>query len=75
MHGGLTCVIIYDAQYRIVDEQTEPADLSAARGLTDLVPLSKLMTEQIAVLRTWAKGRARTATSTMPESKLRKLAA
>jgi len=43
--------------------------------LTDLVPLSKLMAEQIAALRNWAKGRARMATSTPMESKLRKLAA
>jgi hypothetical protein len=64
-----------EALYQAFDEDSEPTDLTVARVLTDLVPLSKLMAEQIAGLRTWAKGRARIATSSVSESKLRKLAA
>ena len=57
------------------DKNTQPSDLNIARVLNDLVPLSKLMAEQITALRSWAKGRARMATSQPVESKLRKLAA
>ena len=54
----------------------EPANLDIARVLTGFVPLSKTMAEQIIALRTWAKGRARFATSAAAtERKLRKLAA
>ena len=54
----------------------EPTDLDIARVLTDFVPLSKTMAEQINALRTWATGRARFATSpTATERRLRKLAA
>jgi len=67
--------VFVESLYQAFDEETEPTDLSVARVLTDLVPLSKLMAEQIAGLRTWAKGRARMATSTPTESKLRKLVA
>ena len=44
--------------------EREPADLDVARILSEFVPLSKLMVEQIAGLRNWAKGRARLAAST-----------
>ena len=67
--------VFVESMYQAFDEETEPTDLTVARVLTDLVPLSKLMAEQISGLRTWAKGRARMATSTPVESKLRKLAA
>jgi SpoVK/Ycf46/Vps4 family AAA+-type ATPase len=52
----------------------EPTDLDIASVLTEFVPLSKLMAEQIGSLRTWAKGRARLATSLVSERGLRKLA-
>ena len=55
--------------------KAEPTDLDIARVLTEFVPLSKTMAEQITALRTWAKGRARFATSPAEERKLRKLAA
>ena len=55
--------------------EAEPTDLDIARVLTEFVPLSKTMAEQITALRTWAKGRARFATSPAEERKLRKLAA
>jgi hypothetical protein len=38
--------------------------LDVAHILSEFVPLSKLMAEQITGLRNWAKGRARLATST-----------
>jgi hypothetical protein len=56
------------------DQDKEPTDLTIAQVLTDFVPLSKLMAEQISGLRTWAKGRARQATTPSTSSGLRKLA-
>ncbi|MGD1086759.1 MAG: hypothetical protein ABSA47_18630 [Verrucomicrobiota bacterium] len=52
------------AQFLAFDQDREPGDLDVARILTDFVPLSKLMAEQITGLRNWARGRARLATST-----------
>jgi hypothetical protein len=58
------------------DQEREPTDLTIAQVLVDFVPLSKLMAEQINALRSWAKGRARPATSqSSSERKLRKIAA
>ena len=51
----------------------EPTDLDIARVLTEFVPLSKLMAEQIGALRSWAKGRARLATCPGVERGLRKI--
>ena len=53
----------------------EPTDLDIARVLTEFVPLSKSMAEQITGLRNWSKGRARLATSQPSERKLRRIAA
>ena len=53
----------------------EPTDLSIASVLTTFVPLSEMMKESLASLRAWAKGRARPATSQLPERKLRRMAA
>ena len=64
-----------EALYLAFDEEKEPTDLDIARVLTEFVPLSKLMAEQIAGLRNWTKGRARLATSPPAERKLRRLAA
>ena len=64
-----------EALYAAFDDEAEPTDLTIARVLTEFVPLSKLMAEQISGLRNWAKGRARPATSQQPERKLRRLAA
>jgi hypothetical protein len=41
--------------------------------MDDMVPLSKLMSEQIAALRKWAKGRARPATTPEQERTGRKI--
>jgi SpoVK/Ycf46/Vps4 family AAA+-type ATPase len=55
------------------DGEKEPTDLDIARVLTEFVPLSKLMAEQIGMLRNWSKGRSRLATSPGIERGLRKL--
>jgi hypothetical protein len=60
---------------RAFDADKEPTDLTIARVLTEFVPLSKTMAEQITGLRNWAKGRARFATTPAAESRLRRLAA
>jgi SpoVK/Ycf46/Vps4 family AAA+-type ATPase len=63
-----------EALYQAFDEEKEPTDLDIAGVLTEFVPLSKLMAEQIGSLRTWAKGRARLATSFEQEKRgLRKM--
>jgi hypothetical protein len=68
--------VFIEALYQSFDDgQKEPTDLNICQVLTDTTPLSKLMAEQIAGLRTWAKGRARLATSQQSsERKLRKMA-
>src|SRR5258706_1470744 len=67
--------VFVESLYTGFDRNAEPTDLDIARVLTDFVPLSKTMAEQITGLRTWAKGRARLATTAATESRLRKLAA
>jgi len=68
--------VFVESLYDGFDRDTEPTDLDIARALTNFVPLSKTMAEQISALRTWATGRARFATSpTATERGLRKLAA
>jgi hypothetical protein len=69
--------VFVDALFHAFAGENEPTDLTIAQVLTEFVPLSKLMAEQIGQLRTWTKGRARLATSTTapPERKLRKMAA
>jgi SpoVK/Ycf46/Vps4 family AAA+-type ATPase len=66
--------VFVEAMYGAFDEGREPADLEIATVLNDFVPLSRLMAEQITSLRTWSKGRARSATTAMPEHRLRKMA-
>jgi SpoVK/Ycf46/Vps4 family AAA+-type ATPase len=67
--------VFVDALYRAFDDDQEPTDLTIAEVLTDFVPLSKTMADQITGLRSWAKGRARFATSPQTERRLRMLAA
>ncbi len=62
-----------ESLYQAFAVHEEPTDLTIAQVLNDLVPLSKLMSEQITNLRTWARGRARMATSPVSGAKLRKL--
>jgi len=67
--------VFIEALYLAFDEENEPTDLDIARVLTEFVPLSKLMAEQIGGLRNWAKGRARLATSVSSARTLRRIAA
>jgi len=63
-----------EALYMAFDAgEKEPTDLDIAQVLTEFVALSKLMAEQIAGLRNWAKGRARPATSSVVEKRTRKM--
>ena len=64
--------LFVDALYAGFNRREEPTDLSIALLLNDLVPLSKLMSEQIGELRKWAKGRARPATAAKAERAERK---
>jgi len=64
-----------ESLYQAFDDAKEPTDFLIAKILTEFVPLSKTMAEQITGLRNWAKGRARLATSPPAEPKLRRLAA
>lgn len=66
--------VFVETLYQCFDQETEPSDLAIAKVLTEFVPLSKTMAEQIGTLRTWARGRARLATSPSQESKLRRIA-
>jgi len=66
--------VFVESLFQSFDADQEPTDLTIAAQLNDFVPLSKLMAEQIAALRGWAKGRARLATSLVIDKAGRKLA-
>jgi len=66
--------VFIDSLFQAFGDDKEPTDLAIAQALNDFVPLSKTMAEQISRLRSWAKGRARLATTQMEGSMLRKLA-
>ena len=55
------------------EQEKEPTDLTIAQVLTEFVPLSKLMAEQISGLRNWAKGRAKQATTQSSPSAKRRM--
>jgi ATP-dependent 26S proteasome regulatory subunit len=68
--------VLIESLFSGFDQDKEPTDFSIAQVLTEFVPLSKLMAEQISGLRTWAKGRAKQATTQLSsERQLRKIAA
>jgi len=67
--------VFTEALHDAFDAGSEPTDLSVASVLTTFVPLSEMMKEQLSSLRAWAKNRARPATSTISEQKLRRIAA
>jgi AAA+ superfamily predicted ATPase len=77
MTDGLTGAeiraVFTEAMFAAFESEQELGDLHIAHVLNDFAPLSKLMAEPITQLRQWAKGRARAATSPIPERKLRKL--
>ncbi len=65
--------LFIDALHEAFSRREEPTDLSVAMLLNDLVPLSKLMSEQIEALRKWAKGRARPATKPKSDAAPRRI--
>jgi SpoVK/Ycf46/Vps4 family AAA+-type ATPase len=67
--------LFIDALHEAFNGRKEPTDLSVAMLLNDLMPLSKLMSEQIDALRKWAKGRARRATALDRKEESRRIAA
>jgi SpoVK/Ycf46/Vps4 family AAA+-type ATPase len=62
-----------DALYDGFSRREEPTDLVVGLQLAELVPLSRLMAEQIAALRQWVEGRARPATRPAPLSTARRI--
>jgi hypothetical protein len=66
--------VFVEALFCGFDQEKEPKDFSIAQVLTEFVPLSKLMAEQISGLKTWAKGRAKQATTQSSLSRTRKIA-
>lgn len=62
-----------DALYEGFSRDKEPTDLLIGMVLENVVPLSKLMAEQITALRKWAKGRARPATTTEQDRTTRRI--
>ena len=64
-----------EALYAAFATGKEPGMVTIGRVLTETVPLSRLMAEEIDRLRQWAKGRARFATSQEPARTGRKIAA
>ena len=62
--GAEIDAVFVDALYDAFLEDREPTDLDLANAMTRMVPLAQLMDGQIAALRNWAKGRARTAAET-----------
>ena len=63
---------LYDA---FLEEGREPTDLDLVNAMTRMVPLARLMDGQIAALKHWAKGRARTAAAdhTAPRKNSRRI--
>jgi SpoVK/Ycf46/Vps4 family AAA+-type ATPase len=65
--------VFTEALYHAFDAGSEPTDLVIAQVLTEFVPLSKLMGEQISTLRLWAKARARPATKSVESQSERRI--
>jgi AAA+ superfamily predicted ATPase len=67
---------VSDALYRAFADNREPKTADMTTAICETVPLSKLMSEQVAALRTWAKGRCRMAAAEpAKESVVRRIAA
>jgi SpoVK/Ycf46/Vps4 family AAA+-type ATPase len=64
-----------ESLYHAFDAGKEPTDLTVAQVLTEFVPLSRLMGEQISIVRQWAKGRARPATKSSEARMERRISA
>jgi AAA+ superfamily predicted ATPase len=59
--GAEIDAVFVDALYDAFLDDREPTDLDMINAMTRMVPLANLMDGQIAALRNWAKGRARSA--------------
>ena len=57
---------LYDA---FLEDGREPSDLDLANAMARMVPIARLMDGQIAALKNWAKGRARTAVADQSTAK------
>jgi len=57
---------MYDA---FLEDGREPTDLDLVNAMARMVPLARLMDGQIAALKHWAKGRARTAAADLSTPK------
>jgi AAA+ superfamily predicted ATPase len=57
---------LYDA---FLEDGREPTDLDLANAMARMVPIARLMDGQIAALKNWAKGRARTAVAEQSTAK------
>jgi hypothetical protein len=64
--------VFVESMFVAFERAKEPTDLDVAAVLSGFAPLSRLMTEQITALKSWAVNRARPATST-PDAEERKL--
>ncbi len=73
--GSVIEQVFIEALYRAFEQEEEPTDLTIGAVLVDFVPLSKLMGESMTALRTWARGRARPATTPPSEQSTRRIAA
>jgi SpoVK/Ycf46/Vps4 family AAA+-type ATPase len=59
---------VVDALYRAFAEQREPVTADMLAAMSETVPLSKLMSDEIESLRKWAKGRCRPAKRAMSDN-------
>jgi SpoVK/Ycf46/Vps4 family AAA+-type ATPase len=57
---------LYDA---FLEDGREPTDLDLVNAMVRMVPIARLMDGQIAALKNWAKGRARTAVAEQSTAK------
>jgi len=62
------------AMFEAFEKDREPTMSDIMAALSETVPLSQLMSDQIQSMRKWAKGRARPATTPEPETKTRRIA-
>lgn len=62
-----------DGLYQAFSRREEPTDLTVSLILNDVIPLSRLMNNEISALRQWAKGRARPASMSKPEENGRRM--
>lgn len=65
--------VFIDALHEAFSRRQEPTDLSISMVLGEVVPLSRLMRDEIAGLRAWAQGRARRATPVTDQPRGRRI--